>query len=235
MLVQDYSNSIANALELLQSCTKSSIWFQYESLFMACQTIFDGDHKWHVRILKTLLVISAAMNNTRIYWSCLFNKHYPSYKEDGIFKTDVCVHIHKVYVIRVVISNIKVSGVVSRKYEDCPDSKVHGANMVPTWVLSAPDGPHVGPMNLAIRVGQCHGCWCIVLTNHQLPWHWQSIQCVSNIYGTSFLRNDCQGMWFAFGYRQPKCILIYLCPDNNFDINQKAVYIFITWLVWLSL
>ena len=33
-----------------------------------------------------------------------------------------------------------------------PDSKVHGANMGPTWVLAAPDGPHVGPMNLFIRV-----------------------------------------------------------------------------------
>ena len=33
-----------------------------------------------------------------------------------------------------------------------PYSKVQGANMGPTWVLSAPDGPHVGPMNLAIRV-----------------------------------------------------------------------------------
>ena len=32
-----------------------------------------------------------------------------------------------------------------------PDSKVHGANMGPTWVLSAPDGPHIGPMNLVIR------------------------------------------------------------------------------------
>ena len=32
-----------------------------------------------------------------------------------------------------------------------PDSKVHGANMGPIWVLSTPDGPHVGPMNLAIR------------------------------------------------------------------------------------
>ena len=32
-----------------------------------------------------------------------------------------------------------------------PDSKVHGANMGPTWVLSAPDGPHVGPMNIATR------------------------------------------------------------------------------------
>ena len=32
-----------------------------------------------------------------------------------------------------------------------PDSKVYGANNGPTWVLSAPDGPHIGPMNLAIR------------------------------------------------------------------------------------
>ena len=35
--------------------------------------------------------------------------------------------------------------------ENIPDSKVHVAHMGPTWVLSAPGGPHVGPMNLAIR------------------------------------------------------------------------------------
>ena len=34
-----------------------------------------------------------------------------------------------------------------------PDSKIRGANMGPTWVLAAPGGPHVGPMNLAIWVG----------------------------------------------------------------------------------
>ena len=33
-----------------------------------------------------------------------------------------------------------------------PDSKVHWANTGSTWVLSAPDGAHVGPMNLSIRV-----------------------------------------------------------------------------------
>ena len=36
-------------------------------------------------------------------------------------------------------------------------NKVHGANMGPTWVLSAPDGPHVGPMSLAIR--ECFHLW----------------------------------------------------------------------------
>ena len=33
-----------------------------------------------------------------------------------------------------------------------PGCKFHVANMGPIWVLSAPDGPHVGHMNLAIRV-----------------------------------------------------------------------------------
>ena len=32
-----------------------------------------------------------------------------------------------------------------------PESKVHGAYMGPTWGRQDPGGPHVGPMNLAIR------------------------------------------------------------------------------------
>ena len=40
-----------------------------------------------------------------------------------------------------------------------PDSKVHGADMEPTWVLSAPDGPHIGPMNLAIRDVSFYYSW----------------------------------------------------------------------------
>ena len=36
------------------------------------------------------------------------------------------------------------------RVETVPDSKVHGANMGPIWGWQDPDGPHVGPMNLAI-------------------------------------------------------------------------------------
>ena len=43
-----------------------------------------------------------------------------------------------------------------RLNSNIPDNKVHGANMRPTWVLSAPDGPHVGPVNLAIRDNAHH-------------------------------------------------------------------------------
>ena len=39
----------------------------------------------------------------------------------------------------------------SYTFQSIPESKVHGANMGPTWALSVPDGPHVGPMNLAVR------------------------------------------------------------------------------------
>ena len=35
-----------------------------------------------------------------------------------------------------------------------PDSKVDGANMGPIWGQQDPGGPHVGPINLAIR--DCH-------------------------------------------------------------------------------
>ena len=55
-----------------------------------------------------------------------------------------------------------------------PDSKVHGANIGPTWVLSAPDGPHVGPVNLAIRVYmlQQHSCWIfITFLQWSLSWN----------------------------------------------------------------
>ena len=44
------------------------------------------------------------------------------------------------------------------------DSKVDGANMGPTWVLSAPAGPHVGPMNLAIKE-----CLSVVLMPNFVP------------------------------------------------------------------
>ena len=54
----------------------------------------------------------------------------------------------------------------SFSFEAYPDSKVCGANMGPTWVLSAPDGPHVGPMNFVI--------WVVVLPS-RIGQLWQSL------------------------------------------------------------
>ena len=61
-------------------------------------------------------------------------------------------------------------------YVPLPNSKVHGANMGPSWVLSALDGPHVGPINLAIKVvifhvGGDNGV-SSVINNVQASWEW---------------------------------------------------------------
>ena len=45
----------------------------------------------------------------------------------------------------------KITEIRTTTNDMAPDIKVHGANIGPTWDLSAPDGPHVGPMNLVIR------------------------------------------------------------------------------------
>ena len=49
------------------------------------------------------------------------------------------------------VNEITLLKYVLNQRNNNPYSKVHGANMGPSWVLSAPDAPHVGPMNLDIR------------------------------------------------------------------------------------
>ena len=39
----------------------------------------------------------------------------------------------------------------------------------PTWVLSAPDGPYVGPMHLASRVVRIYSLWCKRSLSDDLP------------------------------------------------------------------
>ena len=41
--------------------------------------------------------------------------------------------------------------VCDRTIAPVPDSKIHGADMGPTWGRQDPGGSHVGPMNLGIR------------------------------------------------------------------------------------
>ena len=49
------------------------------------------------------------------------------------------------------MSRIEKSYAVPLYYgKDAPDRKVHGANMGPIWGRQDPDGPHVGPINIAI-------------------------------------------------------------------------------------
>ena len=63
------------------------------------------------------------------------------------------------------------------KIHASPDSKVHGANMGPTWGRQDPGGPHVGPMNLAIwehlkqmvSLFQVQGLYCWITVLRVIP------------------------------------------------------------------
>ena len=93
-----------------------------------------------------------------------------------------------------------------------PDSKVHGANMGPTWDLSAPDGPRVGLMNLAIRVGtwkfkRC-GCDRKPMLNRRVPSDPSSeaIACLAALtqymccviwYSVQWLKSKHSGSWIS--------------------------------------
>ena len=66
------------------------------------------------------------------------------------YQTYFCM---KYYVAFVYKTYFIKTGIDSRKMSvPYLDSKVHEANMGPTWVLSDPSRPHIGLMNLTNRV-----------------------------------------------------------------------------------
>ena len=54
------------------------------------------------------------------------------------------------YIENIIGNKDIIKSFEMRNITSVPDGKVHGANMGPTWILSSPGGPHIGPMNLAI-------------------------------------------------------------------------------------
>ena len=79
-----------------------------------------------------------------------------------------------------------------------PDSKVHGANMGPTWGQQDPGGSHVGHMNLAIRGGMK----ALVLT-------W-----------------DFFNLWLSKVLACQRCLRsIYIAEQAELSTNEKRPYI----------
>ena len=85
--------------------------------------------------------------------------------------------IDRTMIIYLIINSLSLPPDPRGTTEHISDSKVHGANMGPTWALSAPGGPHVGPMNVAIWA-YLPGLVCqdslVVLEDkrHMSPWDW---------------------------------------------------------------
>ena len=58
--------------------------------------------------------------------------------------------LHSAVFVEGPVTGVLVLLVLLTTPQSTPESKVHGANTGPTWVLSAPGGSYVDPMNLAI-------------------------------------------------------------------------------------
>ena len=93
-----------------------------------------------------------------------------------------------------------------------PDSKVHGANMGPTWVLLAPDGPHVGPMNL-------------VISGRYLPWLLMS--CKQPVHQQPSVWLCLHGIFPLSPMINTNVIFIYI---RGILIWQNTSHIFASWL-----
>ena len=93
------------------------------------------------------------------------------------------------------------------------DSKVHGANMGPTWGWQDPCGPHVGPMNFVIWVyAYCLWYWLILLISFRIT------LLVGQSYGypsTNEVTLKNTGKWFA-GISK---------DDINIKYNHVCIYL----------
>ena len=62
-----------------------------------------------------------------------------------------------------------------------PNSKVHGANMGPSWGRQDPGGPHVGPMNFAI--------WVVYFIQMDIIFQWWSSVIYYNFHNNHYTQN----------------------------------------------
>ena len=119
-----------------------------------------------------------------------------------------------------------------------PDSKVHGAKMGPSWGLSAPGGPNVGPINLVIRaltVNYLHISWNvqyidITVTSIAYTLHIAAIEThatAPNYCAYNWWWNDWH--WACTGYITMMCtIFMYKWSDFNSTMelwkNYNCIY-----------
>ena len=104
---------------------------------------------------------TAKHNRSKLAMECatdLLTRPWPPFSTNIVLpRIDIPFIRSQAMFIMAILRLIKVHLYTETVRWRFPDSKVHGANMRPTWVLSAPGGPHVSPINLVIRVTHAQG------------------------------------------------------------------------------
>ena len=122
-------NRMNNAINVIVRMWHFAVQTTFKTKLILIQT-------WCMRILRSMSLVT---NSNSCCWKSL-SEIIHSRVNTGIN--------HSVATIACAINSV----LPHYYYYYYPDSKVHGANVGPTWVLSAPDWPHVGHIYLALRV-----------------------------------------------------------------------------------
>ena len=160
--------------QLLLFCSNLNVKCHY-SIKCAC-TILPGDLIWYKDIVlpvKEIPLWTSYLRNAipltgkmvYLYWigSAFFRSIFPNqWKHTYIWDWN------KHWLLAPLVTNSARS---------VPDNKIHGTNMGPTWVLSASNWPHVGPMNPAIRGARCSFMTCTI---HGTAWNPAFLTCIAD-------------------------------------------------------
>ena len=127
-----------------------TLFFQRCSLFFiisnTCTSHETGTVNQRATIVRPWAIFSSILHS---FHTC--HPHYNSGAQNIsaiLFIFDTAIYLSRsMYPIGYGVSSLAFCDHVAL----IPDSNVHVAHMGPTWVLSAPGGPHVVPTNLAIR------------------------------------------------------------------------------------
>ena len=126
-----------------------------------------------------------------------------------------------------------------------PDSKIHGDNMGPTWVLPAPGGSHVGPWNLlsgyVFLTSERQG-WSPHCCHTSLVYHCRRniIQCQARMYMHALLSTGCYhvdnhesqqiSIWFGYTIRYHNTYEVNAYISRTQQGNAKIQY---HWQEWM--
>ena len=118
-------------------------------------------------------------------------------------------HKHNMHISKQI--NDKLVGVL-----ETPDSRVHVANMRPTWGRQDPCGPHVGPMNLAIwgvtllLTHRCYISFALTLIYRIRCFRSASLSSLHSLYGNfALLLCGILGHWLLAKSNIVSCVMCW--------------------------
>ena len=135
----------------------------------------------------------------------------------GLWKMAGFPHQPTMHIINHIIHSCsRYPQSIDQSHSTYPDSKFHVAHMGPTWVLSAPGGPHVGPMNVAIRVVGSHvmsptdspAATMLEPTFFCCHWHREATPVIMLLPCYSMLTSLLQGQQTAYAMGHWSCLVL---------------------------